>query len=225
MIKSIKSITWFIILAFSNSYTYAQMCPNITNTININTVVKEPNVNYNYTSRQLEGIQGSNYSRNKKLGEYRKSNQIGFQTQIAYRVIGNQYCAVIETLNITAQSNSEIYISKEAQSFPCTKNRVLAHEYKHHMFNKEGMNLLSSYGREIASKITNKTYLGNSKEDIDQQIKNKTSVLNKYLLDFTSLNSRVNDEKIDTEQNYKNEQQICSLEENKALMNLLMAGQ
>lgn len=219
MNKTLKSTLLFFTVLLCNN-TYAYNCPQVTNNINVHIINPNPNINYDYSSQQLDGMKGEFHS-GKKLGVYVSQINTTVQTKIKYISYGSEVCAVIDELNITPRNNSTIYVARESLVNECTKNRVLNHEYRHHNNKTNSLTKLSQYGRTFGGRITNIQYKGNSVEEVNRQINTKANALNKYISDFIYINSEQYDRGMDSIDNYKKEQSICSQIDNMQLYNAL----
>lgn len=154
------------------------------------------------------------------LGAFKKNSQISLNTVIGTTSYNGIQCQILKQVNITIFFTLEISISKEAQQFKCTYDRVLNHEHMHYNIDIQAIHSLNNNIYRIAKDSFNTipvTYNGEMKS----LIKKQQEIFNQYVSNYLTLNTKDSHNKLDTAENYQYESTFCSNKENNELLYLL----
>ncbi len=216
-------------LWFSSSVN-AATCPiPLSSSVNINVQNITSNIKYNYeyTSRQIKGMdnENANFSTSNLLGIF-KSNK-HFQIKPAYTTYGNEqigYCIAIKQIDFIIKNSPEIYISREAQQFACTKHRTEQHELLHYKFDNATTESLKPYLINSFSKLFSQHFYFKNQDEIKMFVEKTNQYYLKLSSNFIAEKNKPLHDQIDTTDNYKKESSYCSYQENVSLTKLLQMG-
>lgn len=215
--KKILSIIGFLIFASSVN---AQSCPVQPNNFATIELLSNPVIfDYSKTSNEIRSISNNEHL----LGLYVAKRRFMIQPALRASKTGNSspWCGVVESLKLSVILEPVIYISREAQQFPCTLKRVQEHEMMHHNFEiRSQVQSQPFLENVIRSKYRNTFRFYSEAEGKDYLTQlNKKAV--EEITNFYEKNSEVLHARIDTQENYRFESLACSGEENLQLMRLL----
>lgn len=161
--------------------------------------VKKPIINLEYKAADMpvysnipyKELSAKSNSHAKFYGLY--TNQFGLKTQykIGQYSIENQSCFYVSEINITVEINPTIYVANEAAQFPCIREKVYAHELKHHQHFMNAINAEhSSLYNEIKQQLLNlpSKYHQSGVQELTILIKNKVENIQKVF--STKINNR-----------------------------------
>lgn len=149
------------------------------------------------------------YSNLHVLGRYTPNFKSNSANQVLYRATGGSVCAKVTQVEVNVIMEPEIFISKEIIDNQCLRDRVIRHEKLHHGFALAAGNKMSVYGYNLAKKLTQRDFIGYSKQDVDLQIDKEKNLMVAKIKEFLINEKELQDKTIDNDENYKNEAKIC----------------
>lgn len=215
--KKIFSIVVFLLLAKS---ALAQTCPTQPPNFATIELITNPVVfDYSKTSNQIRSISTNEHL----LGLYMAKRRFLIQPSLKASKTSNSstWCGVIDSLKLTVILEPIIYISKEAQAFPCTLKRVQEHEMTHHNFEIRSQVQSQSFLENIIRTRYRSTFNFYTETDGKNYMQNLNQKTIAEITKFYDDNSKALHAQIDTQENYRLESLLCSGEENFQLMRLL----
>lgn len=178
------------------------------------------------TSRELLSIASSNISSghnsNNLLGLF--TNRKKYFISPEYSIYGNDsmgYCVSFKQIKVNIETEPTIFISREAQTFSCSKHRTEQHELLHYKFDQEALNKYVEYLHKDLARLFAQHFYFKSKQDINNFM---SDVSQQYLSigeQFVNNYARPLHDKIDSTENYQQESTYCSYQENYNLQKLL----
>lgn len=130
-------------------------------------------------------------------------------------------CYNLEGVKIKISYTPKIYIASEAMQYHCTKSRVYEHELKHYNIDVVAYNRLPKFMKDYGYKNLMKLNYITDESQVMSVISKTSSEVSEYI----KLHTRPHHELMDTEENYKREMDLCSVQENKSLIGLIRNGQ
>lgn len=199
--------------------SFAQQCPQSVLNPQIDVVINNIQIDQQKTASQLKAI--STNPLHEPIGLYRGNRMIHIEPFYQIRGYSFGICSKISELKLKIELSPVVYISKEAQQFKCTYDRVYEHEMTHFKIEVNALNKLKiSIGDYISKKYSNPISTYNEKE-----IKNYINEMNKasmsYIYNFLEVETLPFHQAIDTTENYRHEGKKCSYQENVSLSQLL----
>lgn len=179
------------------------------------------------TSRELLSIASLNISSghsssNNLLGLF--TNKKKYLISPEYSLYGSDtmgYCVALKQIKVKIETDPTIFISREAQSFSCSKHRTEQHELLHYKFDQEALNKYVEYLHKDLARLFAQHFYFKSKQDINNFM---SDVSQQYLNigeQFVNNYARPLHDKIDSTDNYQQESTYCSYQENYNLQKLL----
>lgn len=220
-----KILTFFGLgLLFTSSYTFAQQqCTQPLENLDVQLTMAPLKYEYQYTSRQIQSVKGN--ANPNLLGLFSGGKRI--QLQPSYKMIPinqNQYCMIVSSVVVKVNINPIIYIAREAQQFPCTKQRVEQHELLHFQFEVNTISRAKPYIENMVRNYFNQTFYVTNQQEANQAsqlLKTRGSKLIDEVGEYFEKNTGPLHEQIDSQDNYKYEGSFCSVQENVMLHKLL----
>ena len=204
---------------FLSGHTFAQ-CPIPLEKLDVQITMFPLKYEYGYTSHQIQTIQQQKSFN--LLGLYTAHKQVNIRPYAESVAINNSNsCASVTNLSIIVAIAPVIYISKEAQRYKCTQERVIQHELLHHQFEINVALKAKPIVEHFGKKHFYQSFMAKNQNEIRNHLNIKTHALigdiQKYLKDTTKyLHAQ-----IDTPANYNKESEYCSNEENASISGLL----
>lgn len=131
-------------------------------------------------------------------------------------------CTFLTEIHSTITLFSEIKISKEAQAFTCTYNRVLQHERQHYQIQRAGFKKLEGIiGGLYKQQFDNFPVAYNNEINVSNLANQKLQQIAKSLDQYLERTVKPQQLAMDTPQAYNNEELKCSPQENNQLKQLL----
>ncbi len=222
---------YILVLSLISLPAFAQKnnnCPIPLNTPIIFINVSNDKISHDHskTSRELISIASNNISSghnsNNLLGLF--TNKKKYLINPEYSLYGHDsigFCVVFKQIKVTIEAQPTIFISREAQSFSCSKHRTEQHELLHYKFDQEALNKYVDYLHQDLARLFKQHFYFKTKQDINNFM---ADVSIQYLdigEQFVNNYARPLHEKIDTAENYRQESTYCSYQENYNLQKLL----
>ncbi len=205
------------------SSAFAQQCPQPLGNMDIQVSMTPLKYEYQYTSRQIQSVKGN--ANPNLLGLFSGGKHIHIQP--SYKIVPlapNKYCMVVSSATVKVTMNPIIYIAREAQQFPCTKQRVEQHELLHFQFETNAAAKAKPYIENILYNQLNQVFYVSNQQEVNQVSEllkaRGNQVMNEISEYFENSTSRLHAQ-IDSEANYKYESSFCSVSENQMLHKLL----
>jgi len=206
-----------------NNSVYAQQCPKPLGNVDIQINMAQIRYEYGYTSRQIESVRGNKNPN--LLGLFTANSSIHVQPLFKITPLtNNSYCMAVSSLAVKVNINPSIYIAREAQQFPCTKQRIEQHELLHYQFEVNSASRAKPFIAEIANKYFTQVYYVMNQQEVDQianMLKTKNSQFINDVGHYFENSSNHLHSKIDNPSNYEYESSFCSVNENNSLHKLL----
>lgn len=196
-------------------------CPTQSPNIDINVSMTPITYNYDYTSRQMQELEGQKNPN--LLGLYSGKKNFNIKTNIETSSInGKISCVNVTQVLVSVNISPTIYISKESQQFECTKQRTVQHEQQHLQFEVN----VASKAKPIIEQIIKKYYIGqsfptNSELEIKKMSDYKSNSATNEIQYFLKKSTSNLHASIDSDENYKKESSYCSNQENVVINKLL----
>lgn len=209
-------------LLFFSKAVFAQQCPNVMPIYYI--TFKEDPLKYNMSlySSQIRGGGEQNISSH-TLGNYvtkvETENNYRFQ-KISFGNGGT--CTSLTEIHSTITLFSEIRISKEAQNFTCTYNRVLQHERQHYQIQRTGFKKLEGIiGNLYKQQFDNFPVVYNDQINVANLANQKLQSIANSLDQYLERTVKPQQMAMDTTEAYNADELKCSPQENNQLKQLL----
>jgi len=216
-LKKFLSTVVFLLLANSAS---AQSCPaQPANFATIELITNPVVFDYSKTSNQIRSISNNEHL----LGLYVAKRRFMIQPMLKASKTNNSnmWCGVVDSLKLSIILEPVIYISREAQQFPCTLKRVQEHEMTHHNFEIRSQVQSQAFLENIIRTKYRSTFNFYSETDGKNYLNNLNQKAVEEITRFYDKNSEALHAQIDTQENYRQESLMCSGEENLQLIRLL----
>jgi hypothetical protein len=222
MKKNILNLLGFSLFLASHQ-VFAQQCPQPLTKLDVQLNMAPLKYEYEYTSRQIQNVKG-NVNPN-LLGLFSGAKSINVQP--SYKIVPisqNQYCMVVSSAVVRININPIIYIARESQQFPCTKQRVEQHELLHFQFEVNSASRAKAYIESIANNYYGQIFYVFNQQEINQVsevLRTRSSKFINEISDYFERSTNPLHAQIDSQENYKYESSFCSVQENVMIHKLL----
>lgn len=212
-----------LILFVMSTHSLAQQCPQPLGNLDVQINVEPLRYEYQYTSRQIQSVKEN--TNQTLLGLYSGNKAINIQPSFKITQLApNSYCMSVSSSLVRVNITPIIYIAKESQQFPCTKQRVEQHELLHFQFELNAASKAKSIIEKMANKYFNQQFYVLNQQEVNQVsdiLKKRGNDFMNEIGNYFEKNTTPLHDKIDSQENYKYESSFCSVQENAMLNKLL----